>query len=276
MAESGARCVPILLRLLNGEHFYKAFQQMPYLIPLHAQYTGAAPCKQLYESLPSLEQSGVLVDIALGFTAADLPNTRPSCVAYGATTEQAMAAIDYIAKMFDEIEDQVDHRMLSLSKVVEIAENLRSDNPVILADVQDNPGAGGTSDTTGLLEALVKGDAKGVLMGLFCDPEIAERAHSIGVGSVFCAALGGKSSLPDHAPYDACFEVIALSNGRCRYTGEMYGGGIATQGKTAALRLVGLDAEIDLVVTSIRNQCLDLAQFMHLGLDPSVLQYNMR
>ena len=29
--------------------------------------------------------------------------------------------------------------------------------PIILADTQDNPGAGGNSDTTGLLESLVRG-----------------------------------------------------------------------------------------------------------------------
>ena len=35
-----------------------------------------------------------------------------------------------------------------------------SDKPVVLADAQDNPGAGGTSDTTGLLAALVANGAR--------------------------------------------------------------------------------------------------------------------
>jgi microcystin degradation protein MlrC len=48
----------------------------------------------------------------------------------------------------------------------------------------------------------------------------------------------------------------------------MYGGGIATLGKSAALRLNGSGTKIDIVVTSIRNQCLDLAQFTHFGLQP--------
>ncbi len=49
----------------------------------------------------------------------------------------------------------------------------------------------------------------------------------------------------------------------------MYGGGVATLGKSAALRLIGVDAQIDVVVTSIRNQCLDLAHFTHFGLNPA-------
>jgi microcystin degradation protein MlrC len=272
MAETGARCLPALMRLLNEETFFKAFRQMRYLIPLHAQYTGEAPCKQLYEKLPCLERDSMLADIALGFTAADLPNTRPSCVVYGETMEQAVIAADQIAQLFDEIEDKIDHSMLSLSEVSKIAGSFQNHKPVILADVQDNPGAGGSSDTTGLLDALVKSGAKSILMGLFCDPDIAAHAHSEAIGSVFHAALGGKSGLPDQAPYNATFEVIALSDGRCTYSGEMYGGGIATMGKTAALRLIGSEAEIDIVVTSIRNQCLDLALFTHLDLEPSRYQ----
>jgi microcystin degradation protein MlrC len=103
-------------------------------------------------------------------------------------------------------------------------------------------------------------------MGLFHDPEVAAIAHAHGMEAIFRASVGSKSGLRDHTPFEADFKVIALSDGVCRYTGEMYGGGTAILGKTAALRLVGSDADIDLVVTSIRTQCLDLAHFTHLGL----------
>ena len=39
-------------------------------------------------------------------------------------------------------------------------------------------------------------------------------------------------------------------------------------GQTAALRISHSFGYLDFVVTSIPNQCLDLAQFVHLGLDP--------
>ena len=103
-------------------------------------------------------------------------------------------------------------------------------------------------------------------MGLFHDPEAAARAHQIGEGARLRLSLGGRS--PGQVPVEAEFEVIALSDGKCRFTGEMYGGGVATLGPTAALRLVGQAAQIDLVVTSIRNQCLDQALFTHLKLEP--------
>ena len=59
-----------------------------------------------------------------------------------------------------------------------------------------------------------------------------------------------------------------LSVGKVKYSGAMCGGGIATMGQTAALRTSHSFGYLDFVVTSIPNQCLDLAQFVHLGLYP--------
>lgn len=267
MAETGARCVPMMQRLLHGGRPAKAFRQAPYLIPLHAQFTGAGPFRDLYGILPELEQDGAQCDIALGFTAADFPDTGPSCVAYAETITQAEAIADRILAAFAAIEPRVDRTMLSLDEAVQAAQHGKH-LPLVLADVQDNPGAGGTADTTGLLQALLAGHCDRVLMGLFHDPEIAATAHLAGPGARFRAALGGKSGLSGHVPLDCDFEVLSLSDGQCHYSGEMYGGGIATLGKSAALRLNGNDTKIDIVVTSIRNQCLDLAQFTHFGLQP--------
>ncbi|NRP12042.1 MULTISPECIES: M81 family metallopeptidase [unclassified Aliiroseovarius] len=267
MAQTGARCVPMLNRLMNGERPHKAFRQVPYLIPLHAQFTGIAPFDGLYGLLPELTDRGVHAEIALGFTAADFPDTGPSCVTYAETQEMAHKVADQILTRFQHIESEIDHSMLSHDEAVQATRHKR-DKPLILADVQDNPGAGGTSDTTGLLRALMDGKCQKVLMGLLHDPETAANAHAAGLHAKFRARLGGKSDLAGVTPIECEVETLALSDGSCRYTGEMYGGGVATLGKSAALRLIGSDASIDVVVTSLRNQCLDLAHFTHFGLDP--------
>ncbi len=268
MGETGARCVPVLQRLLAGEKLHKAFRQVPYLIPLHAQYTWAAPFDEIYQLPTRFEQAHVYAEIALGFTAADYPDTGPSCVAYATSAAQATAAVDQIVDLFLAREPDVDCTMLSLDEAV-LACRSHRDKPLVLADVQDNAGAGGTSDTTGLLAALIEGEAQEVLMGLFHDAESAEKAHRAGQGAKLNLAIGGKSGLPGHHPVEAKFEVLAIGDGICRYSGEMYGGGIATLGKTAALRMIESGAKIDLVVTSVRNQCLDRAHFTHIGLNPT-------
>ncbi len=268
MAETGARCLPALQRLLAGEKMHKAFRQVPYLIPLHAQYTWAAPFDEIYQLPTRFEQNQVRAEIALGFTAADYPDTGPSCLAYATSAAQAATAVDKIVELFLTREPDVDCTMLSLDEAVQACHAQR-DKPLILADVQDNAGAGGTSDTTGLLAALIKGGAQEVLMGLFHDAESAEQAHRAGQGAILDLAIGAKSGLRGHKPVEAKFEVLAIGDGNCRYSGEMYRGGVATLGKTAALRMVDSGAKIDLVVTSVRNQCLDRAHFTHIGLNPT-------
>ncbi|WP_282153098.1 M81 family metallopeptidase [Ruegeria atlantica] len=268
MAETGARCVPVLQQLLAGETLYKVFQPVPYLIPLHAQHTGSAPFDEIYQLPVRLERQETLADIALGFTAADFPDTGPACLAYSATAQKAAAAAEEIVNLFISREADLDCSMLSLEEAVSTCRE-RRERPVVLADVQDNAGAGGTSDTTGLLAALIEGGVKSVVMGLFHDPDSAMQAHEAGEGALIELAIGAKSNLAGHVPVKAEFEVLALGDGTCRYTGEMYRGGVATLGKTAALRLVEHEADIDLVVTSIRNQCLDRAHFTHIGLNPA-------
>ncbi|KPD10415.1 M81 family metallopeptidase [Phaeobacter sp. 11ANDIMAR09] len=271
MAETGARCLSVLQRLLNGHALHKVFHQVPYLIPLHAQFTGVPPFDALYGSLPTLAEQGVWAEVALGFTAADFPDTGPSCVTYAVEPDAATKVADDLLARFLRLEGELDHSMLTLEEAVFAAQQSYS-HPLVLADVQDNPGAGGTSDTTGVLEALLKGGGTNVLMGLFHDPALAAKAHIKGVNSHFQSELGGKSGLPGQSPLKGEFEVLALSDGHCRYSGEMYYGGIATMGPSAALKLRLEKGEVDLVVTSIRNQCLDLAQFTHFGLNP--LEYN--
>ena len=47
--------------------------------------------------------------------------------------------------------------------------------PIVIADTQDNPGAGGDSDTTGMLRALVRNNAQRAATGVIYDPQSAKR-----------------------------------------------------------------------------------------------------
>ena len=79
--------------------------------------------------------------------------------------------------------------------------------PVVIADAQDNPGAGGSSDTTGVLRALIRHGARDAAIGLIVDPAAALAAHHAGAGNTLRIALGGHSGIPDDAPLEAEFLV---------------------------------------------------------------------
>src|SRR5439155_1286671 len=82
--------------------------------------------------------------------------------------------------------------------------------PVVLADTQDNPGAGGNGDTTGLLAALLSRRARGAVLGLLIDPPSAAKAHAIGAGRKAEFALGEISGVPGHSPLEGEFTVERL------------------------------------------------------------------
>src|SRR6202011_3301013 len=95
---------------------------------------------------------------------------------------------------------------------MELAKTARK--PIVIADTQDNPGAGGDSDTTGMLRALVRNNATRAAIGVICDPAAAKAAHAAGVGATVTLALGGKSGIAGDAPYKETFVVEKLSDGQ--------------------------------------------------------------
>src|SRR4029079_10048062 len=72
--------------------------------------------------------------------------------------------------------------------------------PVVLADTQDNPGAGGNGDTTGLLAALLARRAPGAVLAVLIAPPSPAQAHAIGVGRRAISALGEISGVRGHKP----------------------------------------------------------------------------
>ena len=267
MGQTGARAWARMTPLLEGgARPAKAFRQAPFLIPLHAQETGAGPARALYAALP--DEGHTHVEMALGFTAGDTPDVGPSVVALAPDQAQADAKADAALARLVAARAAFDCALTDPDAAIAAAMKAPP-GPVILADVQDNPGAGASSDTTGLLRALISARAPRTLIGLMHDPTLADAAHEAGLGQVFDGRMGGRSGLTDDSPYAGRFRVEALSDGAVRYTGAMYGGGVAQMGRSAALSLPDSGADITVVVTSIRNQCLDLAQFRHLGLEPS-------
>ncbi|MEM9144956.1 MAG: M81 family metallopeptidase [Pseudomonadota bacterium] len=268
MAEAGARCMRRLLRWIAGTRFASAHRQGSFLVPLHAQGTGQAPCQALYQHLEESDDGrGAYAELAMGFTAADIPDCGPSVVAYGRDQSDADSLADSVIHALEAARDVFDTHLLTPSEAVREAQAARGQGPVILADVQDNPGAGGTADTTGVLHALLEQNAEGAVLGVLCDPETAAKAHSVGLGGAFQARLGAKSGLPGEVPVQAMARVESLSDGAIAYSGAMYGGGTAALGPSCLLALGALGTEVRVVVSTTRIQCLDRALFTHFSVD---------
>ncbi len=268
MGRTGARALSRMLRLTGGERPATAFRQLPYIIPMHAQHTGGGPMRRLCRLAAGMSGGDTDVELAVGFTGGDIACSGPSILASAVDQATADSAADALLEEALAAEPEFDCTLLAPEEAVKAALDLPRGRPVTIADVQDNPGGGASSDTTGLLTALLNAGAKRAIVGVIHDPAAAAEAHRLGIGREFQASLGGKSGIEGDAPLDARFRVEALSNGEVAYRGEMYGGGTARMGPTAVLRPLGTDADIRVVTSSVRNQCLDRAYFSHVGLVP--------
>jgi microcystin degradation protein MlrC len=269
MADTGRACARHLKLLLETkQRFAKAFRQSPFLIPISWQCTNDQPTKGIYEKLTALESGAVpTLSFAPGFPAADFEHCCPSILAYGRTQADADAAADAIAVLVESHEHDFDGKIYSpdegVRHAIELAKTAKK--PVVIADTQDNPGAGGDSDTTGMLRALVRNKAQRAATGVIYDPQSAKAAHAAGVGATVKLALGGKSGIPGDAPYEETFVVEKLSDGNFIAPGPYFGGRVMEMGPSACLRI----GDVRAVVASNKTQLADQAMYRFVGIEPT-------
>ena len=278
MAVTGARVLRHLEQRLSGARprQAKALRQIPFLIPLTAQCTFIEPCKSLYDTLSDMERGAVSsLSFSPGFHPADIHHCGPTVVAYGDTQADADTAADAFARLVCEREAEFKLNLLSPRDAIEQARRLiqgGARKSIVLADVQDNAGTGATSDTTGLLAALVAAQVPDATLGLLYDPEVAKIAHQAGEGTEIELAVGGK--LFDGAkPYRNRFKVAKLGDGKFLCTGPFYKGTRMALGPMARLQCPTADGgAVDLVINSVRVQAADKEMYRHLGIEPGQRQ----
>src|SRR5437016_11466454 len=287
MAATGSRAAQLLDRLLKDRRpLYKAYRQIDVLIPLVWQCTMAEPAHGIFALIDEIEQGSqrsgrgaspggshnhgiVSITHTPGFPPADIAQCGPALVVYGLDRDAAEAAADRIAAAIHEREAGFAGKLYTPDEAVieamRIAEH--TSKPVLLADVQDNPGAGGTSDTVGLLRALIAHRAKGAVIGMIVDPEAAEAATAAGEGALLDCGVGAKVGYAGETPVEAQWRVVRLGTGRFTGTGPMYGGAKFQIGPMA---LITDEASgVSAVLASKRIQANDKEMFRHVGVEPA-------
>ena len=266
-ADTGLRTARALGAMMDsGRRWAKAMRQVDYLIPIAWQYTGMEPCRSLYRLTADLPEGVATASLFMGFPAADFAGCGPVSLAYGPDAAAVEAWSARIAAALEAAEPAFAGESFApeaaVHKAMELA--LGADRPVVIADTQDNPGAGGSSDTTGMLRALLACGAKNAAIGNLFDPEAAAMAHQAGLGARLTLSLGGRSGIPDDAPCEVEVEVTALRDTPVLATGPFYGGNAIDLGLSACLRAGG----VDIIVTSGKSQMADREFYRTLGVIP--------
>lgn len=269
MADTGEHAARLLLaRIAAGKQWVRCERRLPFLIPINGMCTMLQPSQGVYETLAQLEQTpGVAsVSFAPGFPAADFPECGPVVWAYGTDAAAVEQVTEALYRRVLELEPQWSPDFLEPAEAVRRAQALAAgaSRPVVIADTQDNPGAGGDANTTGMLRALVEADAQNAALGLFFDPEAVRAACAAGIGKTVKLRLGGQSGVTGDTAFEGEFVIETLSAGKLRFDGPMMHGMDVDLGAVAGLRIGG----VRVVVSASKAQMLDRNLFRVGGVQP--------
>lgn len=263
---SGARCAEWLDRVCAWTRPARAFRQLPFLIPITTGCTYVEPSKGLYEQLKTIEaKHGVHLSLNMGFPPADIPDVGPSLTAYGPDQAAVDAAANTLhAALLAAEAEFAAHQPLPVAEAVAEARRIArtAARPIVLADTQDNPGAGAPSNTTGLIAELLAQRAERAVVGIVHDVQAAEAAHARGVGGVL-DRLGGGREGPGQEPLPGPWRIAAVSDGTFTGSGPMLRAPETRMGPTALLQQNG----VEVLVACIRQQPVHREVFTHLGVD---------
>jgi microcystin degradation protein MlrC len=266
----------MLQALTSGAYWHTRHQRVPFLLPLNAQCTLMEPAAGVMARLRALEaEHGVQMSFTMGFPAADFPECGPMVFAYGAEGDAAQRAVntlvdEIVARRAEWALDLLPARE-AVGRAMVLADDAEA--PVVIADTQDNPGAGGDANTTGLLHALLAAGAGlrwpgRIALGLLHDPQAAASAAAAGVGALLELRLGAAvptfSGGASDPPVLARCVVRAVSDGEVQLHGPMTAGSTVHLGPCACVDIDG----VLVLLSSGKSQMLDLDLYRFLGVEP--------
>lgn len=269
-AHSGARAAELLHAMVaRGQRLHKAYATFDYLTALPSQCTTIAPARDLYCHLEDLQaHTGVSLDFAMGFAMADIAECGMALVAYGQDEAATQGALETLATAVREAEPDFVTDALAPAEAVRRAMAVgKPGAPAILADTQDNPGAGGDGNTTGLLKALIEARPPLAVLALLIDPAAAAQAHALGAGKRAYFSLGAGVDRIGGGQVQGEFEVESLGDGNILCTGPMFAGWHLQLGPMACLRHIASDVRV--VLATRKFQAADQALLHHVGVGPA-------
>ncbi|WP_428481966.1 M81 family metallopeptidase [Pyruvatibacter mobilis] len=279
MADTGARAARITDQIIRSSaRPAKAFRKLNFLVPLTAQCTMLDPAGLIYADVAALEalkqgpddaqETPILsASATMGFPPADIAECGPAVFAYADVQEAADEAVTRLAETFREFERGFRQKLWAPEEAVAYGEAAsaedRRQGPLILADTQDNPGAGGNGDTVGLLRSLITG-AESAVCGVMFDPASVAAAWDAGEGGHVALTLGAWTGGASESPVKGVFEVLRLHDGEIDAPGAFYRGARLSLGRSVLLRI----NDVRIVVASRKVQTADRAMFRAFGIAP--------
>jgi microcystin degradation protein MlrC len=222
--------------------------------------TRTEPMKSFVARMRALEQGPVLsVSLVHGFPAADLPDAGAQVLVVTDGDEAlARQTGQGLARELFALRHQLRAPRRPMSEVLQEALQ-HTERPVLLADVDDNPGGGASGDATTVLALLLEQGIGDTCLGPLWDPQAVRFCFDAGVGAQLALRIGGKVGPASGQPLDVRARVLALRADHA----QVVRGVRAPLGDCAAVEVRG----IEVVLCSVRDQAYEPGLFAGLGID---------
>ena len=230
-------------------------------------HTTRQPMRGFVDKCTALEGKGGILSVSVihGFPWADVPDmgSKILVVADGDKVKAERLAGELGLEFFNMRRDtQPVYTTLEQSMVRAAMHD--QPKPLIIADVSDNAGGGATSDSTFILDAMLKQGIDSGAIGMFWDPLAVRIAFEVGEGSEIDIRLGGKLGPASGPPLDLRAKVIGLKRDAH----------LSSSGRVASYSPVGDMAAFEvngiaIVCNTLRRQCRSIECFTHVGIDPT-------
>ena len=233
---------------------------------LSVWHTTRAPMSGFVQEMLAAEQRpGILsVSFCHAFALGDVPGLGSRMLAYAdgdAAAAQAIAS--QMAERVWSIREQTRTRWLGAAEGVHQALAHRGRQPVVIADVADNPGVGAGADNTELLAELIQRHVTGALVGLMYDPMAVGLCLGVGEGAALHLRVGGKFSPRSGVPLDLRVRVLRIARDQQQTT---VGGQRMSIGNMV---LIETEEGIRIALNDVRTQLFHPDAFAGIGIDPA-------
>lgn len=263
-----AEAAHIMVEMWGGMTPHQHFIKVPIAAPTVTLLTAEGPYADLIDYGQTKTGGDILnVSVTAGFIYSDSPKCGMSVLVTSRNDPApARRLAEDIARRAWASRERFRKELTPLDRATGLAAVLGRDPSLaacIMADVADNPGGGGSGNTTFIARAFTEAGVDGAFIGLLIDPAVAARAHEAGEGAHIGVTFNAAPRTEFDDPLNLDVTVEKLTDGSFTGRRGLLKGRAIELGPCALLKCAG----VLIGVASNRKQCADPTMIEQFGLD---------